>query len=156
MKIAKSILLPGLILLSLSLFSQSVIQFRGPARNGIYDEKMLLKSWPDEGPPLLWKAEGIGNGYSSPIIAANRIFVTGEIDSIGYLFAYDKAGSLIWKKETGPDWMENFTGSRSTPSLVDSLLYLETSMGKFICVEANTGKTLWLSLIHISEPTRPY
>ncbi|MEI6576648.1 MAG: PQQ-binding-like beta-propeller repeat protein [Bacteroidota bacterium] len=143
MKIAKSILLPGLILLSLSLFSQSVIQFRGPARNGIYDEKMLLKSWPDEGPPLLWKAEGIGNGYSSPIIAANRIFVTGEIDSIGYLFAYDKAGSLIWKKETGPDWMENFTGSRSTPSLVDSLLYLETSMGKFICVEANTGKTLW-------------
>ncbi len=91
--------------ISVSTLSQTITQFRGPQRNGIYSETNLLKSWPAEGPAMLWKVEGIGNGYSSPIISGNRIYITGEIDSIGYLFAYNKSGSLIWKKETGREWM---------------------------------------------------
>jgi hypothetical protein len=91
-------LLLACLVLSLNLSAQTIVQFRGPARNGIYPETNLLKSWPAEGPAMLWKAVGIGNGYSSPIITENRIYVTGEIDSIGYLFAFDKSGVLIWKK----------------------------------------------------------
>lgn len=136
-------LLTLFLLLSLSIFSQSITQFRGPDRNGIYPETNLLKSWPPEGPTLLWKADGIGNGYSSPIIYGDRIYVTGEIDSIGYLFAYTKSGSLIWKKKTGTEWMENFTGSRSTPTLVDNLIYVSTSMGRVICFDATTGTEKW-------------
>ncbi len=131
------------LLFSIGLSAQSFKQFRGPQRNGIYAETNLLKSWPADGPALLWKAEGIGNGYSSPIITNDRIYVTGEIDSIGYLFAFNKSGSLIWKKQTGLEWMENFTGARSTPTLVDGLLYVETSMGRFICFDANTGSEKW-------------
>ena len=131
------------LMLSVGLSAQKIVQFRGPDRNGIYQETNLLKSWPAEGPAMLWKAEKIGNGYSSPIISGNRIYVTGEIDSIGYLFAFDKSGSLIWKKVTGREWMENFTGSRSTPTLVDGLLYVETSMGRLICFDANTGDEKW-------------
>ncbi len=132
-----------LVIVTSGLTAQNITQFRGPQRNGIYQETNLLKSWPAEGPVMLWKAEGIGNGYSSPIISGDRIYVTGEIDSIGYLFAYSKTGSLIWKKQTGREWMENFTGSRSTPTLVDGLLYVETSMGRFICFDANTGSEKW-------------
>jgi outer membrane protein assembly factor BamB len=132
-----------IIFISLSIQAQTVAQFRGPARDGIYNETNLLTSWPAEGPTLLWKAEGIGNGYSSPIISGDRIFVTGEIDCIGYLFAFNKSGSLIWKKETGHEWMENFTGSRSTPTLVDGLLYVSTGMGRIICFDANTGTEKW-------------
>jgi outer membrane protein assembly factor BamB len=139
----KTSLLLTLATLSFSLFAQTITQFRGPQRNGIYQETNLLKSWPAEGPAMLWKAEGIGNGYSSPIISGDKIYVTGEIDSIGYLFAYTKSGSLIWKKQTGREWMENFTGSRSTPTLADGLLYVETSMGRFICFDANTGSEKW-------------
>jgi len=139
----KTILLVSLLLITASLFAQTITQFRGPERNGVYQESNLLKSWPLDGPAMLWKAEGIGNGYSSPIISGDRIYVTGEIDSIGYLFAYTKTGSLIWKKQTGREWMENFTGSRSTPTLVDGLLYVETSMGRFICFDANTGSEKW-------------
>ena len=139
----KTGLLIAFLMLSVSLAAQEIVQFRGPDRNGIYQETNLLKSWPAEGPALLWKAEKIGNGYSSPIISGNRIYVTGEIDSIGYLFAFDKSGSLIWKKVTGREWMENFTGSRSTPTLVDGLLYVETSMGQVICFDANTGDEKW-------------
>jgi outer membrane protein assembly factor BamB len=133
----------SLLILSIGLSAQTIEQFRGPQRNGIYNESNLLKIWPAEGPAILWKAEGIGNGYSSPIISGDRIYVTGEIDSIGYLFAYNKSGSLIWKKETGREWMENFTGSRSTPTLVDGLLYVETSMGRVICFDAIDGTEKW-------------
>ena len=115
--IRKTSLILIFITLSFGLFAQTITQFRGPQRNGIYQETKLLKSWPAEGPAMLWKAEGIGNGYSSPVISGDRIYVTGEIDSIGYLFAYTKTGSLIWKKQTGREWMENFTGSRC-PSAV--------------------------------------
>jgi outer membrane protein assembly factor BamB len=141
--IRKTTLLFLLVELSFGLFAQTITQFRGPARDGIYPEKNLLKSWPAEGPAMLWKADGIGNGYSSPIVSGDRIYVTGEIDSIGYLFAYDKSGTLLWKKETGREWMENFTGSRSTPTLADGLLYIETGMGRIICFDANTGTEKW-------------
>lgn len=130
-------------LLSVSIFAQQITQFRGPQRNGIYPETNLLKSWPAEGPAMLWNANGIGNGYSSPVVSGERIYVTGEIDSIGYLFAFNKSGSLIWKKETGREWMENFTGSRSTPTLVDGLIYVETSMGRIICFDAIDGSIKW-------------
>lgn len=139
----KTCLLVLSVSLSISSFAQQIAQFRGPQRNGIYPETNLLKSWPPEGPAMLWKANGIGNGYSSPVVSSDRIYVTGEIDSIGYLFAYNKSGSLIWKKETGREWMENFTGSRSTPTLVDGLIYVETSMGRIICFDAIDGSIKW-------------
>ncbi len=139
----KVILFSALLILTIDLLAQTSAQFRGPDRDGKYNETKLLKYWPEEGPSLLWKAEGLGNGYSSPIISSDRIYATGEIDSIGYLFAFDKSGSLIWKKKTGAEWMENFTGSRSTPTLVDGLLYVSTSMGRVICFDANTGDEKW-------------
>ncbi len=139
----KTALIISFLILSVSLVAQTNAQFRGPERNGIYQEANLLKLWPAEGPTLMWKAEGIGNGYSSPVISGDRIYVTGEVDSIGYLFAYSKSGSLLWKKETGREWMENFTGSRSTPTLIDGLLYVSTSMGRVICFDASQGNEKW-------------
>jgi outer membrane protein assembly factor BamB len=129
--------------LFIQLFAQPVAQFRGSDRSGIYAETQLLKSWPAEGPALQWQVEGVGNGYSSPIISGNMVFITGETDSIGYLSVFDKNGKLLWKKEMGDEWMENFTGSRSTPTLVDGRLYLCSSMGKVSCLESTTGKEIW-------------
>src|SRR5262249_48122266 len=43
--------------------------WRGADRSGVSPEKGLLKEWPKEGPKLLWKASGIGAGYSSPAVA---------------------------------------------------------------------------------------
>jgi len=136
-------LLVALLIVSSGLTAQTIAQFRGLQRDGIYSEKNLLKTWPAEGPALLWKTEGVGNGYSSPIISGDRIYITGEIDSIGYLFAYNKTGKLIYKVKTGPEWMVNFTGSRATPTLVDGLLYVQTSMGRVICFDAETGIEKW-------------
>ena len=49
-------------------------QWQGPERNAISKEGGLLKEWPKDGPPLAWKVTGLGGGYSTPSIAAGRIF----------------------------------------------------------------------------------
>ncbi len=58
-------------------------QWRGPERNGTSQEKDLLKTWPDEGPALLWSKEGIGTGFSSVSIAKGRLYINGAIDKQG-------------------------------------------------------------------------
>jgi len=125
------------------IHAQSIQQFRGPERNGIYPEASLLGAWPENGPELKWKWEGFGTGYSSPVVTDDRIFITGETDSIGFLSCYDHSGNLLWKKDIGDEWMENFTGSRSTPTLVNDLIYTCSSMGKISCLNTTDGKEVW-------------
>ena len=40
-------------------------EWRGPNRQGIYHETALLKSWPENGPEMLWSFEGLGAGHSN-------------------------------------------------------------------------------------------
>ena len=46
--------------------------WRGPERTGVSRETGLLHQWPPGGPKLLWKAKGLGGGYSTPSIAGGR------------------------------------------------------------------------------------
>lgn len=142
-------------MLSLLLFpdamvhAQAVSQWRGVARNGIYHESGLLKSWPANGPGLLYKIDSIGNGFASPVVTADRLFIAGEIDSIGYLFAFDKQGRMQWKTETGKEWTQNFPGPRSTPTVIGDLLYYCSSMGEVMCLDASTGQKKWsVNMLH--------
>src|SRR5437868_3685937 len=50
-------------------------QWRGPQRNGISTETGLLKEWPAEGPKLLWQVKDIGNGFSTPAIVGERLYL---------------------------------------------------------------------------------
>ena len=59
----------GMCLSSVALAGDSP-QFRGPNRDGRFDEEGLLETWPESGPPLLWVAKGLGKGYSSPEIGS--------------------------------------------------------------------------------------
>ena len=58
-------------------FGQIDAQWRGPNRDGIYPNESLLNTWPKEGPKLLWSVEGLGEGYSSPAVTADRVYLTG-------------------------------------------------------------------------------
>lgn len=118
-------------------------QWRGPERTGAYNEKDLLKKWPEKGPALLWSYYGVGQGYGSPVISNGRVFINGEIDSTAYLFAFDNKGHLLWKSPYGKEWTINFPGSRSTPTVYDNLIYVMSSYGRVVCFEPETGKEKW-------------
>jgi outer membrane protein assembly factor BamB len=123
-----------------------IAQWRGPARDGIYPDTGLLKEWPEGGPEMLWAFEGLGAGHGSPVIAGDYIYVTGIPDTIssgGFLYKLDLKGNLIWKKSYGPDFTENFPGSRSTPTVAGDLIYVESGAGAVYCLNANTGDKVW-------------
>jgi len=128
--------------------SQNIAQWRGDNRDGIYHEKDLLKTWPEAGPQLLWQTEILGNGYGSPAVAGDRLYINGENEGISYVFAFDMKGALLWKSANGPEFMgkdyaAGFPGSRSTPTFYDGLIYACSGMGRVACYEAATGKEKW-------------
>lgn len=134
----------SIVLFSISVaFSQESQQWRGKDRKGIYPDTTLLKKWTADDPKMLWSNDNIGNGYGSPIITVDNIYIQGEIDSIGYLFKIDLKGNIIWKSTYGYEWIKTFPGSRSTPTLVENLIYVSSGLGNIYCFDATTGQKQW-------------
>ena len=125
------------------LYIQEILQWRGADRSGVYHETGLLKAWPAQGPELLWEFDGLGNGYGSPVITKENIFINGEIDTVSYLFALDLSGKFLWKSKIGKEWILSYPGSRSTPTVVKDLVYLTAGWGQVACLETKTGKARW-------------
>jgi len=119
------------------------LQFRGVNRDGIYPDKNLAESWPEQGPPLLATLEGIGDGFGSPSINEKGIFIAGMIGKKGYLFHYNHSHELVWKVHYGDEFDLKYPGSRGTPTLDDGLLYYSGTYGNMLCLESETGKVLW-------------
>jgi outer membrane protein assembly factor BamB len=137
-----------IIFLSFQIISAHTIsgqfsQWRGPQRNGIYPDKGLLKAWPEKGPEMLWSYEGLGSGHGNAGLSNDKIFVLGMPDSTGFLYAFDYKGKILWKKEYGPEWHENYTGPRSTPVIAGELVYFESGYGIVFCYNVNTGDKIW-------------
>ena len=118
-------------------------EWRGPNREGKFNETGLLESWPEEGPRMLWKYEGLGAGHSSAVTAHNRVYVTGMPDTTGILYCLGTDGNLIWKKPYGTEWHVNYTGPRSTPVVAGNHVYLESGMGVVYCFDALSGELIW-------------
>ncbi len=77
-------------------------QWRGKNRDGISTETGLLKQWPENGPPLAWKAKGAGFGYSSFAIVNGRIYTMGLRGDREYVIAFDEAtGKEVWATPHG-------------------------------------------------------
>lgn len=141
--------LAGLVLLFLfSGFSgpKKSSQWRGLNRDGIYPETNLLKQWPAEGPKMLWSYDGLGIGQGSAAVAGDKVFVTGIPDTLkadAFLFAFDNQGKLLWKKSYGKDWTGIFPGARSTPTIIDNLIYVESGNGSIHCLKTDNGDEVW-------------
>jgi outer membrane protein assembly factor BamB len=115
-------------------------QFRGPHRDDVSTEKGLLHSWPQEGPPLVWKATGLGEGFSSVAIADGKIFTLGNKDGKTYVRALDlPRGKLLWSAPVGT------AGSNlgSTPTVDGDRLYAIGQEGDLVCVKIADGAVIW-------------
>ncbi len=118
-------------------------QWRGPHRDGISPETGLLQSWPDGGPKLLWQVSGIGQGYSSPIVVADRVYITGDQNKELAISAFTLEGQPCWKIANGQAWRNSYPGARSSCTYDDGKLYHMNAHGRLVCLDAATGDMLW-------------
>jgi len=124
--------------------------FRGAKRDGIYDEKGLLKSWPSAGPALLWEVTGIGSGQSSATVTDDAIYITGRKDDKDILTCLDQKGMKKWEVVYGvSSKATNFPESRCTPSFSGNRIFVVGGQGEMVCVSKD-GKIIW-SVNHIKK-----
>lgn len=124
-------------------------QWRGAGRDGKCDETGLLKKWPGGGPKLLWKAAGVGQGYSGPAIVGDVLYTMGNEggkEGRETVFALDlaKKGAIAWSRELGKaQYKGAFPGPRTTPTVDGERLYVAGPTGRLACLETGTGKVVW-------------
>ncbi len=107
------------------------------------DTVSRLRPWPEAGPPVVFSVNGIGNGYSSPAVTDNRIFITGEKDKTGYLYSFDLLGKPLWEKSYGEEFTTSFPGSRAAPVVVDNQVYIVSGTAEIYCFDSETGEQKW-------------
>ena len=118
-------------------------QWRGPRRDGVSDEKGLLASWPEGGPTRLWRAEGLGRGYSSPIVADGNIFITGDQGDELMVMAFTLDGTPRWKTANGAAWKTPYPGARATCAYSAGKVYNLNAHGRLACFNAEDGAEQW-------------
>ena len=137
-----TLMIAGLLTL-VTAKAQEPTTWRGPGSSGNYSETGLLKSWPATGPEILWHFDELGDGFSSPVFANGKIYVSAAVNNVGYIYALSLDGKLIWKATYGEEWVENYPGARATPSVIGDMLYIYSGNGVLTCLNANNGNMFW-------------
>ena len=119
-------------------------QYLGPNRNSISDQKGVLRSWPENGPEVLWTV-AVGIGYGGPVVKDGKVYLLDRDDKVGdnlrcldlsngkelWNFAYDAPGRVM------------FPGSRSVPIVEGNNVYSCGPYGDVYCIDINTHKPVW-------------
>ncbi len=125
-------------------------QWRGPTRDGMVGGPSWPSSLKGDALKPLWRLE-LGDGYSSPIVSADKVFVTETIDKkTEQVRALErKTGKELWRV-SWPGAMSvpffarrNGSWIRSTPAYDGDNLYVAGMRDVLVCLDANSGKERW-------------
>jgi outer membrane protein assembly factor BamB len=123
--------------------SGKVTGWRDDNRTGVSSEKGLLKSWPAEGPSLVWMNNNLPAGHSSVAIGNNTIYITGIDSQSDILVALDNKGNVKWQTPYGRCWNQSNPESRSTPTIDGDKIFVSSGNGDLACIDAGNGKIIW-------------
>ncbi len=126
-------------------------QWRGPAASGVSQLVDLPLNWGPESENIRWRAELTVDGVSQPIVAGDRIFVTGSRGGKGPIersvTGIDlKDGSVLWETIINTRRAErkhHRFGSFSTPTPVTDGNTVWAYFGGFLAAVSRDGELLW-------------
>ena len=128
-------------------------QFRGPNRDGRWDETGILESFPRTGLKICWR-HPVGGGFSSPVVGGGRVFVSDVLldkpKSRERVHCFDeKTGKVLWVfgyQEHYGEWTfvpERGAGPTATPIVENGKIYVVGANGFVHCLDVKTGKVIW-------------
>ncbi len=151
--------------------------WQGPNRDNISPDTGLLSKWPKDGPPLKWKAAGLGGGYSGIAVVDGKIYTMGEVG--GNAGSYNAPAPAPSAKKNGKGrggrpaqnrggakgdcrvvcldeqtgnvlWAQKVGGGdpNCTPAVDGDRLYALDRNGEFTCLDTNDGRVVW----HVNFP----
>src|SRR5438132_6363324 len=143
----------GLLLLAPGAAATDWPQFRGPNRDGNWNETGILESFPREGLKIRWR-HPVGGGFSSPVVAQGKVFVS-DVELIKssprervHCFE-EKTGKVLWVysyKENYLEWTfvpERGAGPTATPIVEQERIYVVGAYGYVHCLDVKTGTVIW-------------
>jgi outer membrane protein assembly factor BamB len=127
-----------------SVFAADWPWIYGPRRNHTSDQKGVLRTWPAEGPKVLWTVP-MGAGFGGPAVSRGSVYVLDRDEKVGdtlrvldlasgkelWTFAYDAPGSFM------------FAGSRTMPTVDGEHVYTVGPMGELHAISTKTRKPAW-------------
>lgn len=122
------------------------VSFLGPTHNGISPETKILKSWPKDGPKLLWEMKK-GTGYSSPAIKGEYLVYLhreGREEIVECL--HPETGAKYWDFRYGTQFEDRYgynNGPRSSPVIDGDSVYTYGAEGKLHALKLTTGQVYW-------------
>src|SRR3989442_11646228 len=143
------------IALTLAAFAQNASsgqfdwpQWQGPDPTAHSKETGLVKEWPKGGPPLAWKAKGLGGGDSAPSVAAGRIYGMSHRGADEMVWALsEKDGKETWAVRIAPaysqSWPQSKEGPSCTPTVHGDRLYVMGLAGNVACLQVADAKGVW-------------
>jgi outer membrane protein assembly factor BamB len=129
---------------AVTVFTADWPSIYGPKRDGTSDQKGLLRSWPKEGPKVLWTTQ-VGPGFGGPAISAGQVYLLDRDDRVGdKLRVFDLAsGKEVWTFAYDAPGAYDFAGSRSTPTVDGEFVYVAGPMGDLHAISTKTRKPVW-------------
>ncbi len=119
-------------------------QYLGPHRNGISDQKGILRTWPEKGPKVFWTVN-LGTGFGGAIARDGKVYVLDRDDEVGdYIRCYDISNEKeLWNYGYSAPGSVRFHGSRGIPTLDGDLIYSCGHNGDLYCIDINTHQPVW-------------
>jgi outer membrane protein assembly factor BamB len=120
-------------------------QFRGPERTAASPEKNLLRSWPVDGPEILWST-AVAQGYAVPAVYDGKV----------YFNDYDEANSAVlvrcltleegrelWRFAEQRRIRPNHAITRTVAATDGQFVFSLDPKATFRALDANTGEVIW-------------
>jgi outer membrane protein assembly factor BamB len=142
---SRSSILSVLVLISISASGGDWPQFRGTDRSNISAETGLLRTWPSQGPKVLWKT-AVCEGYAGAAIKDGRIYLNDYNDKkkehlIRCISLAD--GKDIWQWSYPVEVRPNHGITRTVPAIGQKLVFSLDPKCRFHALDAKTGKIIW-------------
>ena len=138
-------LIPMIVLFCIAgVFAEDWPQYLGPSRNSISGQKGILRSWPENGPEVLWTVT-VGRGFGGPVVKDGKVYLLDRDDKVGdNLRCFDLSnGKELWNFAYDAPGRVMFPGSRSVPAVDGNYVYSCGHNGDLYCININTRKPVW-------------
>ncbi|MBM4039985.1 MAG: polyvinylalcohol dehydrogenase [Planctomycetes bacterium] len=121
-------------------------RFRGARLDNISREDApLARSWPKEGPPVLWRLD-VGEGYAGAAVRGGCVYLLdydrkAQADALRCLSLAD--GKKVWRFSYPVKIKRNHGMSRTVPTVTDKFVVTFGPKCHVACLDAKTGEPAW-------------